>query len=435
MNCQTPLVVGMGATGMACLRHLNASVPLSIYDTRSSDHPAVQKGMRAVERHFPNASSWSGNQIEPALDQVDAVVASPGIAAGAAILEEARQRGLPILSDIDLFVSKASAPVVGITGTNGKSTVTAMAGLMLESSGFRRGGNLGVPALDILDPKAAGYVLELSSFQLEHAQGVGLELAAITNVAADHLDRHGSLLQYLEIKRRIYRDCSFAVYNADDPWTRPPVGIASITINGEDGWNSNKDPVHLGGQAMDKHAIRVHGKLNRFNAVMAAAVATQMGADRDVVRGTLRTFSGLPHRGQVVRERSGVRYVNDSKATNVSAAVAAIRGFGSNARNLVVLLGGDAKNGDFAELAATVERFVKVAVCFGRDGGAIHESLDGCVEAVVCRGFSDAFAMAERKAMAGDIVLLAPACASFDEFSDFSARGDAFMRLVRGLKP
>lgn len=433
MSFSAPLVIGMGSTGMSCVRFLDGSADVSVYDTRSVENATVRQGLRSLRSEFPNVRVFSGAQLTEALEKADVLISSPGIRSSATILQEARNRNLPVLSDIDLFTGRVDVPVIAITGTNGKSTVTEIAGRMLVPSGFRHGGNLGIPVLDILDTHAKGYVVELSSFQLEHTHPCRFEVGAILNVADDHLDRHGTRRRYLEAKRRIYRDCGFAIFNGKEAWTRPPDSIPSLDIGTHPEWRVTSDGAVIAGNHVSSADINIKGRHNRFNAVMASAIAHQMGVEWNVITQTLAEFEGLPHRAQVVRERHGVHYIDDSKATNVSAAIATIEGFGTGERHLIVLLGGDAKGADFEPLAQSLRKHVKRAICFGRDGARIAEAIVPFVATTRIGPMHQAVLEAVRVAISGDIVMLSPACASFDEFRDYRHRGNVFCRMVNAL--
>ena len=433
MNFSAPLVIGMGSTGMSCIRLLHGSAEVSIYDTRTAEDPIVRQGLRSLRSEFPNVRAFARSELTEALDAADVLISSPGVQASAAILQEARNRDLPILSDIDLFTERVDVPVIAITGTNGKSTVTEIAGRMLALSDFRHGGNLGTPVLDILDVRAKGYVVELSSFQLEHTHPCRFDVGVMVNIADDHLDRHGTRRRYLEAKRRIYRDCGFAIYNGAEAWTRPPDSIPSLDIGTHPEWRVTSDGAIIAGNCISSSDIGIKGLHNRFNAVMASAIAYQMGANWNTITQVLAEFEGLPHRARVVGERNGVHYIDDSKATNVSAAAATIRGFGTGERRLIVLLGGDAKGADVAPLEQSLREHVKHAICFGRDGEQFAEVFAPYVATTKVGPMHQAVLEAVRVAMPGDTVLLSPACASFDEFRDYRHRGDVFRRIVNAL--
>ncbi|MDE0179517.1 MAG: UDP-N-acetylmuramoyl-L-alanine--D-glutamate ligase, partial [Gammaproteobacteria bacterium] len=282
-----------------------------------------------------------------------------------------------------------------------------------------------------------GYVLELSSFQLERLDRPRLAVGTVLNVSADHLDRYADLASYAAAKRRIFRGAQRAVYNADDPRTRPDEPVPSIALNGDPRWCLEDDEMVIGGRRVNARALALNGRHNQLNALAAAAIVHQVGVEADI--GALVGFRGLPHRSHVVAEVDGVSYVDDSKATNVGACLAALDGFGTGERNLVLIAGGDAKGASFDPLTDAVRRHVSRLVLFGRDADKIDAALGGVVPAVRVDDMSEAVSVAHDAAHAGDTVLLSPACASFDMYTDFNERGEDFaaqvQRLVRGRCP
>jgi len=448
----TTAVVGLGVSGMSCLRHLSPTNPLVVIDDR--DAPV---NLPAAQRAFPQAKFFVGQ--DAALPQrwqgVEQVVLSPGVAANDPVL--AGSEALPRFSDIDLFMLEARAPVVGVTGTNGKSTVTALLGHLLSKLGVavRVGGNLGEPALDLLAESAQLYVLELSSFQIEHSQSLPLAAATVLNLSADHLDRHGSIANYAAIKRQIYAQANFAVANADDVLTHPEAKIADqdarfVTFGKSASalWQLEVQSgrwllKHKGQVFAESGDFALSGQHNLLNLLAAFALVAELdlpdvpafdkAPERYVT--AARDFTGLEHRAEFVRELHGVRYVNDSKATNVGACVAALAGFAlGSVRSVVLLAGGQGKSADFAPLGPATASCVKTAILFGEDAGLLEQVLAPHTETRRFADFSAAVTAAQQAAVAGDTVLLAPACASFDMFASFAARGEQFRDLVGALK-
>lgn len=430
MSERATLVLGLGATGYSCIRHLAGRERLLACDTRPAPPylDAVRDGYPAVQLVAPD--DWPR-----ALRQAHRLLVSPGVSLDHELVASARAAGLAIGSDIELFLQAAEAPVVGITGSNGKSTVATLVGRILAAHGFDCGvgGNLGVPALDLLATGRDVYVLELSSFQLERLPPPRLAVASVLNVSADHLDRHADLDAYAACKRVIYGGAQRAVYNADDAHTRPPEDIPGIAFNGDPRWRVENDAIVVGGCRLAAGELALRGGHNYANVVAAAAIAHQAGADLPARLDVLARFPGLPHRAALVAECGGVAYVNDSKATNVGACAAALEGFGNGAGNVVLIAGGDGKGAAFDVLAAPVARHVSRLVLLGRDAKTLGGALGRVTSTVYAADMRDAVRLARAAARPGDTVLLSPACASFDMYPNFAARGEDFVRAVRGL--
>ncbi|MCC7460828.1 MAG: UDP-N-acetylmuramoyl-L-alanine--D-glutamate ligase [Gammaproteobacteria bacterium] len=436
---RSAVVVGLGKTGLSVARHLHArGLEVRVTDSRAS--PPGLDALRALDARLPIRTGGFDTAL---LDGAQVVVVSPGVAPHGAFFDAARQRGLPLIGDIELFARAAQAPVAGITGTNGKSTVTTLLGNMAARAGrrVRVGGNLGEPALELLDPAAELYVLELSSYQLETTESLAPAVACVLNVTPDHLDRYGNLAAYAAAKARILRRAAVAIVNLDDPLVAAMatgsarrVGFTLQAVAGA--------AYHLTGSgaasALAVHAmpllplsqLRIAGRHNAANALAALALADALGLPRVVQLAELREFPGLPHRSQWVADIDGVRYVDDSKGTNVGATLAAVAGLDAP---LLVIAGGDGKDQDFRPLAAAFRGKVRCALLIGRDAAAIATALAGACEYQHCSGLEAAVAAAARAARPGDTVLLSPACASFDMFRDYAHRGAVFAAAVRGL--
>ena len=436
MNGPRTLVLGLGVTGRSCVEFLHGRCPVAACDTRAeppfADIAPIRDG--AVEL-LPLAA------VD--LRDFDRIVASPGIALSHPFLARAQAAGLKILGDIDLFLAEARAPVTAITGTNGKSTVTSLVGLLLEAGGdrARTGGNLGVPALDLLDARAEHYVLELSSFQLERLHAGGFAVASVLNVSGDHLDRYPSFDAYARAKHRIYRGCGAAVHDADDPATRPPNDVPGIALNADPRWRLTDAEVILDGAPHALGAFRLAGRHNARNLLAACAIAHLAGADVAGAGEVLRAFRGLPHRCTPVGRVGGACCIDDSKATNVGACTAALAGFGRTPgapdRRVVLIAGGDGKGASFEPLKVPVAAHVRHAVLLGKDADRLAATLANIVPTSRAADMDEAVAQALREARAGDVVLLSPACASLDMFDDYAARGAAFAAAVAqyGARP
>ncbi len=434
------VVVGLGATGLSCLRFLRDRGEV-LWATDSRARPPGQQEAAALVDRPPSLG-----QLDPALIlDADRVIVSPGVAADLPVLEQARAAGREVFGDIELFARHANAPVVAITGSNGKSTVTSMLAAMAEHAGLDAavGGNLGVPALDLIrEPAPSAYLLELSSFQLETTDSLRPIAAVVLNVSADHMDRHHSVEQYAAIKSRIYNGDGVMLVNADDPRVlamarsdrrvvrfsvMPPAHDADYGLLEQDGeiWMACGSE-----RLMPASELLVRGRHNLANALAAWALADILELPRLACRQALAEFPGLPHRGQWLARKGAVDWFNDSKATNVGAAAAAIAGMPGP---LVLILGGDGKGADFTPLTACMDERVRGVVLLGRDAPQIAEALAGRVSLHQAADLPDAVAQAARLAQPGDSVLFSPACASFDMFENYQARGDAFAAAVGRL--
>ncbi len=435
------LIVGLGKTGLACARYLAArGVAVAVTDSRV--HPP---GLAALRDELPDVAVFLGGFSEEALNGANQLVVSPGVAPGAGFVAAARARGLPILSDIEIFARAVETPVAAITGSNGKSTVTALLGHMAETAGrrVRIGGNFGTPALDLLP--AAGIeliVLELSSFQLELTDSLAPAVATVLNVTPDHLDRHGDIDAYAAAKARIFHRADVAVVNRDDARVAamPAPGQAVVSFgldsppSGADfGVREHRGEAWLARgrkRILPTDAVGIRGGHNLANALAALALGTALDLDSTAMADALGNFRGLPHRMARVADINGVRWYDDSKATNVGATVAAVQGL---AGPLVVIAGGDGKNADFAPLAAAFKGKVRAAVLLGKDAARLAGALDGYVPCLDVATMEAAVAAAEHLARPGDTVLLSPACSSLDMFENFEARGWAFATAVKRL--
>ena len=433
MSEHTTIVFGLGATGYSCIGHLSARDRLFTFDTRAE--PPYRK---AVLDRFPQVEIVAAGDWPRVLNEADRIVVSPGVPLGNRYVRAAHAHGLRILSDIELFLdavrSAAPAAVLGVTGTNGKSTVATLLGELLRAGGFdaAAGGNLGTPALDLLAANHDAYVLELSSFQLERLTRPELAVASVLNVSADHMDRYPDIHSYAASKRRIYAGAERAVFNADDVRTAAPENIPAIALNGDRRWRLAEDAVIVAGRELPASALALKGRHNQFNILAAAAMAHLAGVDVDAHTQALTSFPGLPHRAQLVARIDGVAYVNDSKATNVGACRATLEGLGDGS-DIVLIAGGDGKGAAFQDLAPAVGRHVSRLILLGRDAPLLAQALDGQTALYHATDMRDAVRQAHAAAKPGDIVLLSPACASFDMYANYEARGDDFTGAVRAL--
>ena len=421
-------------TGLSCVDFFMArGVTPRVMDTRVA--PAgLDKLPEAVERYV-------GGLNEDWLLTADLIVASPGIALAHPSVSAAADAGVEIVGDIELFCREAQAPVVAITGSNGKSTVTSLVGEMAKAAGMNVGvgGNIGLPALMLLDPERELYVLELSSFQLETTSSLRAVAATILNVTEDHMDRYPlGLQQYRAAKLRIYENARACIVNADDALTMPVRGADERCISfgvdvGDYHLNRQQGETWLrvkGEKVLNVKEMKISGQHNYSNALAALALADAAGLPRASSLKALTTFTGLAHRFQLVLEHNGVRWINDSKATNVGSTEAALNGLHLDG-TLYLLLGGDGKSADFTPLSRYLTGDNIRLYCFGRDGAQLAALRPDV--AVQTETMEQAMRQIAPQVVPGDMVLLSPACASLDQFKNFEQRGDIFARLAKEL--
>lgn len=441
------VIVGLGRTGLSCAAYLRErGWRIAVTDTR--EKPPELARLRALDPEIPVRVGGLDMKL---LDEAICVVASPGISLIDPFFAEARRRGLEIVGDIELFALAVDAPVVGITGTNGKSTVTTLVGRMAERAGLkvRVGGNLGEPALDLL--RAAQndqtptelYVLELSSFQLDATLSLDLRAATVLNVTPDHLDRYATVEDYAASKARIFARCDTAVINLDDPlvaaMTSPGQHTLSFSLRAsigadycvmENGGAGDWWLARHGQPLLPVASMKLKGLHNAANALAALALGEALGLPLEPMLAELTEFPGLPHRSQWVADINGVTYINDSKGTNVGATLAAVEGMPGP---LVMIAGGDGKQQDFAPLRDAFKGKVRRTILIGRDAQEIAKVLQGICDVELCKSLEDAVRAAAKAAQPGDVVLLSPACASLDMFRDYTHRGAVFTQAVKEL--
>ena len=433
------LVVGLGATGLSIARYLQRSdIRATFFDSR--DEPP---GIDELSEIAPDAKVVLGDIR--LTKEINRVIASPGISDSHPLMVKARKKKLEIVSDIELFARDANAPFVAITGSNGKSTVTTLLYHMCRADGQSAlaGGNLGEPALDLLSHDEPDiYVLELSSFQLHRTQNLPAKVAVLLNVSPDHLDWHADEDEYRRSKYRVYRETKAAVINRVDEEALKHVKHCDRVISfgldapadGHYGLRVDDDQVYLAcGETLlvSTRELAMYGVHNQLNALAALAAGDLLGLDTSAMLQVLVEFPGLPHRMQFVARVAAVDYINDSKATNVAAAVASIESVDSM---LVLVAGGDGKGGDFGDLAVAVEEKLRGVVLIGKDAEKIAHALDTVMPVHFADTMGDAVSMAAGCAESDDTVLLAPACASLDQYSNYTERGDAFCDAVEALK-
>ena len=449
------MILGLGATGLSYARFLaRGGDDFIVMDDAA--HPArvaalgqlrlAATGKAPGESHQP----VEGHQEVLGIDQeilleAEEIFVSPGVPLDTPALSAAFDAGIPLRGDVGMFGALATAPIVAITGTNGKSTVTDLVYQMAETQRdhVRVAGNIGTPCLDVLDDNAALYLLEVSSYQLELAPQFQPEVAVVLNLSPDHLDRYESTDAYYQVKLGLYRYCRVAVVNrdlvadrgfelagpertitfgSDQPRAADEFGVAR---------RGDTDVLMLGSrELLTSHELLLTGRHNVLNVLAALALGRAVDLDLEAMLDTAREYRGLPHRGERLGEVGGVTYINDSKATNPGATLAAVRGH-ARGRNIVLILGGEAKGVSFDALAGDLADQVKVALLIGKARQSLRQAMGALIPCVDCATLEEAVAGAAKHAGAGDVVLLAPGCASFDMFAGYADRGDTFKRLVQ----
>ncbi|MBT8420863.1 MAG: UDP-N-acetylmuramoyl-L-alanine--D-glutamate ligase [Gammaproteobacteria bacterium] len=469
MTTRPTVIVGLGETGLSVARYLaGRGIEIAVLDSRIEP-----PGLTALRAELPNVPVHLGGFDERVLGSAEEIILSPGVSlqepAIRRVGEQAKDRNIPVIGDIELFAramhaSAVRAPVIAVTGSNGKSTVTTLVAEMARLDGLvvRAGGNLGPPALALLDDDKAAdlFVLELSSFQLETTTTLNPVAAAILNISEDHMDRYADMSSYAEAKYRILAGDGTIVLNLDDPMVATAKGYSERTYLDKDTTNKNNARSVIGfslaepgadefgvinreggswlarGQnpLLPTAALRLRGMHNVANALAGLALGTVAELSLSAMREALREFSGLPHRCQLVADHGGVRWFNDSKATNVSAAAAAIHGFGREG-GIVLIAGGDGKGADFSPLRDAVrgdatQQAVRAVVLLGQDAPRIADAVRDVVPVVHADDMRDAVRKARDLAQSGDSVLLSPACASWDMYRDYRERGEIFTAAV-----
>lgn len=433
-------ILGMGATGLSVARFLSSiGRPFVFADSREQP-PKLNE----VRNSFPQVSIQLGDFNEALFTDIDLVIISPGIALEQPALVHARQQGVTFIGDLELFLSQVKAPVVAITGSNGKSTVTTLLGQMAKDSGLNVGvgGNLGMPMLDLISDDQQLYVLELSSFQLELLADSRGATVGLLNITPDHMDRYKNLEQYITAKHHIFRGAKTVISNRQDSLTTPrEEGKTQALTFGLDKPDQgdfgidlydHRESLFYGNQVLlAVNEVAMKGRHNTGNVLAALALGHAAGLPTATMLETLKVFKGLPHRCETIATIDNVSYINDSKGTNVGATLAAIEGFGSDAgKNLLLIAGGQGKGQDFGDLKDAAERFVRCGFLYGEDAQQLDEALQSVTQIHRVNSLVEAVAGAKSAAQPGDIVLLSPACASFDSFAGFEQRGRCFSQAV-----
>jgi UDP-N-acetylmuramoylalanine--D-glutamate ligase len=438
------VIVGLGVTGLSCANYFaKQGMPIAVTDSRQSP-PSLAE----LQQKYPEVRVSVGGLDDELLDQATSLVVSPGVSLQQPSIARQIARGIPVIGDIELFAQTVKAPVIAITGTNAKSTVTTLVGEMAKTAGLdvKVGGNLGVPALDLITDAAHDlFVLELSSFQLETTFSLAPAVATILNITPDHMDRYGTLEKYRQAKQKIYHNCQVAVCNRDDLLTDCEQQFSKQKLNFtleqprelEFGLLKKNAELFLAFEDQALLSVRelpILGRHYQANVLAALAIGYGYGLPMDAMLKTILEFKGLPHRCQLVRKRNGVFWYNDSKGTNVGAALAAILGLGSDLQGkLVLIAGGVGKNADFSLLVPAIEKYVKTVVLIGEAAPVLATVIGEASEVQLAQSMEEAVALCDSVAQPGDSILLSPACASFDMFNNFEHRGDVFTKIVNSL--
>ena len=450
---KSTVVVGLGLTGFALARYLTCQgETFTVVDTRTRP-----PGLAAFQQQFPEVSVYTGAKSWDVLSGAGRIIVSPGVPLAELERNQISSRKIEIIGDVELFARAARAPIMAITGSNGKSTVTTLLAEMAAAAGIEAaaGGNLGTPALDLLSEDVDLYILELSSFQLETTLSLKPKVATVLNVSPDHMDRYDDLPAYRRAKHRVFRAAQQVVVNRDDKLSEPllPESVKrwSFGFGKPDfaGFGLSSDP-DITGESGDQPwlifefsalmpvaRLGLKGQHNIANALAALALGTAVGLPMEAMLSALKSFTGLPHRCQTVADSDGVAWINDSKATNVGAAMAAIESCGEQASGLVLIAGGQAKEQDFRDFSRQLRKKVKHLILIGEDAALIEREVlaeaDSELQITRAGSMVAAVGLAQALVEAGDCVLLSPACASFDMFSGYEERGECFIRAVGEL--
>ena len=426
-------VLGLGVTGLGIVRFLlSHGLTPKVVDSR-----VTPPGIDWLKEHAPTLDTHFGNLDDAELCSSDMIIISPGLSLKIPAVADAINVGVEVIGDVELFARINSKPVVAVTGSNGKSTVVTLAYEVLKEAGYKvaLGGNIGTAVLDLLNDDFDVYVLELSSFQLDTTTSLKPVSATVLNVSEDHLDRYDSYQAYIDSKLSIYDGAELIVVNADDSQTHPVERGSTPLIS----FGAQQGDYHLAQHNGETHfmvkgdaflpvdTLAVVGKHNYLNTLAVMALLSPFEVSKEQYKNALGQFNGLAHRCQFVAELNGVKYFNDSKATNVGATIAAIDSLASDGENLIVIAGGDAKGADLNALKPYIEQHVKALICFGKDASDLAAITN---KSYLTNNMEEAVTLAKVLSSTGNIVLLAPACASIDMYNNYMQRGDDFVQCV-----
>ncbi len=443
MMSQQKLVVGLGKTGVSCVHYLKQQgCDVAVVDSR-----AEPPGLAEIQQAFPEVPIQLGPYTDTLFNNAAELVVSPGVSLKEPVLAQAIARGVPVVGDIEIFAKVAQAPIIAITGSNGKTTVTTLVGEVIKAAGYQVQvcGNIGTPVLDLLkEPVPDFYVLELSSFQLETTASLKAKVAVLLNISPDHMDRYADLAEYLAAKQRIYRDCDTAVVNADEPETWANItahNIEAFTLQAprdqQFGLLPQQQALMLAhGQTplVATNDLKLQGQHHWQNALVVFAIAHALAIPHQVTTQVLKDFPGMTHRCQWVANKQGADWFNDSKGTNVGATIAALTSLSQAQQGrLIWIAGGQAKHADLSPLQAAAKQYVSHAILLGEDAPLIAKQIANEVPLTMVDSLEEAVRLAASLVAAHDRVLLSPACASFDMFRNYEHRGDVFMAAVKNL--
>ncbi len=446
------LVIGLGETGRSVAYYLKKQgLPFALADTRAEPPYA-----RELTERMPETDIRLGEVPTEWVEKADELVISPGFDPRREMIRQAKESGKSVVGDLELFCRVATRPIVAVSGSNAKSTVVSLLSHIADSLKLNApcGGNLGKPVLSLLDEKADLYILEVSSFQLETTDSMHADPACLLNLSQDHLDRYKNLEDYYRAKQRIFSGCASAVFNRDDKLTRPlflpanrvrrfgggppDIGDFGLLFKGEETYLACGGKFLLG-----TRELLLRGRHNHTNVLAALAMADLLGwldVQREAVLNACKTFRPLPHRYESAGTHTGVEYINDSKATNPGATCAALRGVAHDYKFVHLILGGSSKQADFGELAKELAKIPCRVYLIGEEGKRIREFLLPGTEYLLFSkeehrkdGLTAAFQRIAGEAQAGELVLLSPACASYDDYRDYAERGTHFKELVKSL--
>jgi len=441
-NSEYILIVGLGVTGLSVVRFLKQQDKnIVVVDSRNSP-----PGLKELQTEFSDVDVFLGEFDEAIFMGAQQIIVSPGVTLKEPVIQHAIAQGVNVIGDIELFAQQVNAPVIAVTGSNGKSTVISLLGEMAKTAGINAvvGGNIGVPALQIINPNAELYILELSSFQLESLYSLKPVAACVLNVSPDHMDRYENLEEYMQAKKNVYRACKVAIINRNDEKVKAMEAghqfVTGFTLappaQGDFGLREFNGETWLckgGKQLVAEKELKISGTHNMANALAALALGEAASIEMSDMLSALKAFTGLKHRTQWVTNKNNVTWVNDSKGTNVGATLAAITGI-KVANKLILIAGGIAKDADFSPLKSAICESVRTVVLMGKDAPQIEQVLQGCVPVFYANDMNDAVQISANLAHPNDTVLLSPACASFDMFNSYEHRGDMFIQAIEDLQ-
>ena len=432
------LIVGAGATGLSCAKFLQSNqIDFKLVDSRPE--------LNGIQADF---NIELGDFSELTFTKADILIVSPGVSIQHALIQKAMQSGKEIIGDVELFSRLATKPIIAITGSNGKSTVTTLVTELLNSKGIvaEIGGNIGIPCLDLLDKdfKTDCYVLELSSFQLETTNNLKTIASIILNLSEDHMDRYDSRLDYFLAKKKILSNAMNIVVNLDDSnvvdfcsefdSNKITISLENKTADFHIEKINNTEYIYNGESVvMDLSNIKLVGEHNKLNILAALALTSVLDSEIKETAEVVNNFTGLAHRSQEVSRHNQLQWINDSKATNIGATIAALNGFKHNSIHLI--LGGQGKGQDFSELASSLTENIKHIYIYGEDAEIIFNTLKECtnINITSVNTLTECIALINSSAIADDIVLFSPACASFDQFDNYMQRGEYFVDAIKRL--